>query len=119
MGTVLIIDDEEGFLQIIQIILKRAGFKTIVASNGVDGIDMVYNFRPDIVILDDMMPGMTGGDVCMRIKNDPKVSHIPVLMHSAGAKVRNPHYIQQIGADGVLFKPSLPAEILETLNRWT
>jgi DNA-binding response OmpR family regulator len=118
MGTVLIIDDEEGFLQIIQIILKRAGFKTIVASNGVDGIDMVYNFRPDIVILDDMMPGMTGGDVCMQLKGDPEVRHIPVVMHSAGAKVRNPQYISQIGADDVLYKPSLPNEIVEKITGW-
>jgi CheY-like chemotaxis protein len=119
MRTVLIVDDEEGFLQIVQIILKRAGYQTLVAVNGTDGLDMVYAHRPDIVILDDMMPGLTGGDVCMRIKKDPKVSHIPVVMHSAGAKVRNPQYIEQIGADGVLFKPSLPAEILETLNRWS
>lgn len=118
MGTVLIIDDEEGFLQIIQIILKRAGFTTIVASNGADGIDMVYNFRPDIVILDDMMPGMTGGDVCMQLKGDPEVRHIPVVMHSAGAKVRNPQYINQIGADDVLFKPSLPNEIIEKISGW-
>lgn len=118
MGTVLIIDDEEGFLQIVQVILKRAGYQTLVATNGVDGIDMVYNCRPDIVILDDMMPGMTGGDVCMQLKNDPKINHIPIVMHSAGAKVRNPQYISQIGADDVLFKPSLPNEILEKINSW-
>jgi CheY-like chemotaxis protein len=118
MYTVLIVDDEEGFLQIIQVILKRAGYRTLVANNGSDGLEMVYQHHPDIIILDDMMPGLTGGDVCLRIKNDPAVSHIPVVMHSAGAKVRNPQYIQQIGADGVLFKPSLPNEILETVGRW-
>lgn len=118
MGTVLIIDDEEGFLQIIQIVLKRAGFKTIVATNGHDGLEMVYNFQPDIVILDDMMPGITGGDVCMKLKADPQVRHIPVVMHSAGAKVRNPHYISEIGADDVLFKPSLPNEIIEKISEW-
>lgn len=118
MTTVLIIDDEEGFLQIIQVILKRAGYQTLVATNGVEGIDMVYNFRPDIIILDDMMPGMTGGDVCMQLKGDPCVSNIPVVMHSAGAKVRNPQYIRQIGADDVLFKPSLPNEIVEKIGHW-
>ena len=52
----------------------------------------------------------------MQIKSDPTVRRIPVVMYSAGAKVRNPAYIQQIGADGVLFKPSLPSEIIETIN---
>lgn len=118
MSTVLIIDDEEGFLQITQIILRRAGYQTLAATNGADGLQMIYHHRPDIVILDDMMPGLTGGDVCMRIKNDPEIRNIPVVMHSAGAKVRNPQYIRQIGADGVLYKPSLPHEMLETISRW-
>lgn len=115
MFTVLVVDDEEGFLQIIQVILKRAGYKTLTANNGLDGLDMIYNYRPDVVILDDMMPGMTGGEVCMQVKNDPEVRMIPIIMYSAGAKVRNRDYIQQIGADGVLFKPSLPNEIIETI----
>ncbi len=115
MFTVLVVDDEEGFLQIIQVILKRAGYKTLTANNGLDGLDMIYNYRPDVVILDDMMPGMTGGEVCMQVKNDPEVRKIPIIMYSAGAKVRNRDYIQQIGADGVLFKPSLPNEIIETI----
>lgn len=118
MGTVLIVDDEENFLQIIQIILKRAGYRTLVAADGIKGLDMVYHHQPDIVILDDMMPGLTGGDVCLRLKSDPAVSHIPVVMHSAGAKVRNRDYIAKIGADDVLFKPSLPGDIIEKVNNW-
>jgi CheY-like chemotaxis protein len=118
MTTVLVIDDEAGFLQIIQMILKRAGFGTLVASDGEQGIEMVYAHRPDVIILDDMMPGITGGEVCMKLKSDPAVADIPVVMHSAGAKVRNPAYIAQIGADDVLFKPSLPNDIVEKINAW-
>lgn len=118
MGTVLIIDDEEGFLQIVQVILKRAGYNTLAATNGTDGLNMVYDYMPDMIILDDMMPGMTGGDVCLHLKGDPRVRSIPVVMHSAGAKVRNPEYICKIGADDVLFKPSLPNEIIEKVNTW-
>lgn len=116
MTTVLIVDDEEGFLQIIQIILKRAGFATLAAANGEDGLELAYQHHPDVIILDDMMPGMSGGDVCMRIKSDPTVADIAIIMYSAGAKVRNPAYIEQIGADGVLFKPSLPNEIIDTIR---
>jgi two-component system, OmpR family, alkaline phosphatase synthesis response regulator PhoP len=116
MFTVLVVDDEDGFVQITQIILKKAGFKTLAASNGAEALDLIYTYRPDVVILDDMMPGMTGGDVCSQIKRDAEVSHTRVIMHSAGAKIRNPAYIAQIGADGVLFKPSLPGEIIEAVN---
>lgn len=118
MPTVLIIDDETGFLQITQIILQRAGFQAVVASNGPDGIAAMAQHRPDIVILDDMMPGMTGGQVCQRLKADPDYQNIPIVMHSAGPKVRNPAYIQEIGADGVLVKPAIPSEIIDTINQY-
>lgn len=118
MHKVLVIDDEEGFLQIIQIILKRAGYETLVASDGQTGLDMAYLHQPDIIILDDMMPGLTGGEVCMRLKSDPAVSGIPVIMYSAGAKVRNREYIREIGADGALMKPCLPNDIIETVGRY-
>ncbi|MBZ0297552.1 MAG: response regulator [Anaerolineae bacterium] len=119
MFKVLVVDDEEGFLQIIQVVLSRAGYDTIVASDGKEGLEMTYSHRPDVIILDDMMPGLTGGEVCIHLKNDQKVNHIPVIMYSAGAKVRNPEYIRKIGADGVLFKPSLPGEIIETVASFT
>lgn len=117
MFTVLIVDDEEGFVQITQIVLKKAGFKTLTAHDGASALEIVYANHPDVLILDDMMPGITGGEVCQQIKDDPQLSDIRVIMHSAGAKVRNPAYIAQIGADGVLFKPSLAHEIVETINR--
>lgn len=117
MFTVLIVDDEEGFVQITQIILKKAGFKTLVAHDGASALELVYAHRPDVIILDDMMPGMTGGEVCRHIKDDTNLSNIRVIMHSAGAKIRNAVYITQIGADGVLFKPSLSHEIVDTINR--
>ncbi len=116
MFTVLIVDDEEGFVQITQIVLKKAGFKTLAAYDGLSALEMIHKHQPDVVILDYMMPFMTGGEVCQQVKEDPTVSATRIIMHSAGAKVRNPDYIRQIGADGVLFKPSLPSEIVEMIN---
>lgn len=116
MHTVLIVDDEEGFLHILQAILRRAGYCTVCASSGQEALELARSLRPDVIILDDMMPDLSGGEVCMRLKRDPLMQHIPVIMHSAGAKVRSPAYIEQIGADGALFKPALPAEILEAVG---
>ncbi len=116
MHTVLIVDDEESFLHIVQVILRRAGYNTLIASSGQEGLELAYSLRPDIIILDDMMPGLSGGEVCMQLKRDPLMRSIPVIMHSAGAKVRSPAYIKQIGADGALYKPALPSEILEAVG---
>jgi len=116
MHTVLIVDDEESFLHIVQVILRRAGYNTLIASSGQEGLELAYSLRPDIIILDDMMPGLSGGEVCMQLKRDPLMRSIPVIMYSAGAKVRSPAYIKQIGADGALYKPALPSEILEAVG---
>jgi CheY-like chemotaxis protein len=115
MPTILIVDDEDIAIQIVQVILRRAGYTTLSATSGEAGLELVYGQRPDIIILDDMMPGISGGEMCAQLKSDPQVRDIPVIMYSAGAKVRNSAYIRQIGADGVLFKPALPAEILDTV----
>lgn len=116
MHTVLIVDDEDIAIQIVQVILRRAGYITLSATSGEDALALAYSQPPDIILLDDMMPGLSGGEMCMQLKNDPQMRAIPVIMYSAGAKVRNTAYIRQIGADGVLFKPALPAEILETIG---
>ncbi len=115
MHTVLIVDDENIAVQIIQVILRRAGYATLSAASGEDALALVYGQRPDAIILDDMMLGLSGGEVCMRLKGDPQTRDIPIIMYSAGAKVRNAAYIRQIGADGVLFKPALPTEIVEAV----
>lgn len=115
MYSILVVDDEDGFLQIMDLILTRAGYRTLTARNGIDGLNMVYEYQPDLVILDDMMPGMSGGEVCTHIKSDPNVASIPVLMYSAGSKVRNKSYLESIQADGVMFKPCLPKDVLGTV----
>ncbi|MGQ9889279.1 MAG: response regulator [Aggregatilineales bacterium] len=116
MPTVLIVDDEENILHLCQMVLRRAGYNTLIASSGQEGLELTYSLMPDIIILDDMMPDLSGGEVCMQLKRDPLVRSIPVIMYSAGAKVRSSAYIKQIGADGVLYKPALPSEILEAVG---
>lgn len=114
--TILIVDDETSFLDILQIILQRAGYKTIVTTNGKEGLDLVYQHRPDLVVLDDMLPGISGGDICMTLKNDPKVSHIPVILYSAGPRVRERDFIRQIGATAAISKPFKPKDVVQMIG---
>jgi two-component system phosphate regulon response regulator PhoB len=118
MRTILIVDDEEGFLHILQVVLQRAGFSTVTANNALDAHSVVTNQRPDLIILDDMMPGMSGSELCSQLKNDPSYSHIPIIMHSAGLKIHDKSHVQRIGADAVLPKPSQPRDIVETVRRF-
>jgi two-component system, OmpR family, phosphate regulon response regulator PhoB len=110
--TILIVDDETSFLDILQIILQRAGYKTVVTTNGKEGLSMVYEHRPSLVVLDDMLPGISGGDICMTLKNDPSVSHIPVILYSAGPRVREREFIRQIGANATMSKPFKPKDVV-------
>ncbi len=114
---VLIIDDEEGMRRILSIILERAGYEIIVAENGQDGLNQVYNHQPNVVVMDDMMPGLSGGEVCMRLKSDRTLSHIPVIMHSASMEMQNRTYIEQIGADHALMKPCPAPVMLNTIEQ--
>ena len=114
--TILIVDDETSFLDILQIILQRAGYKTVVTTNGKEGLNLVYEHHPSLVVLDDMLPGISGGDICMTLKNDPSVSHIPVILYSAGPRVREREFIRQIGANAAMSKPFKPKEVLQMVS---
>lgn len=118
MRTILIVDDEEGFLHILQVVLQRAGFSTLTASNAIDAQNIVKGKTPDLIILDDMMPGMSGSDLCVQLKSDPTYHQIPIIMHSAGLKIHDKSHVQRIGADAVLSKPSQPRDIVETVKRF-
>jgi CheY-like chemotaxis protein len=113
--TILIVDDETSFLDILQIILQRAGYKTVVTTNGKEGLKMVYEHQPSLVVLDDMLPGISGGDICMTLKNDPSVSHIPVILYSAGPRVREREFIRQIGANAAISKPFKPKDVVQLI----
>jgi DNA-binding response OmpR family regulator len=113
--TVLVVDDEKSFLDIMKILLSRAGFRVLTSAHGSEGLKMIYDQRPDLVLLDDMLPGMSGCDICAQVKHDDSVQHIPVLLYSAGPRVRDAELIRQIRADGVLYKPFRPPELVKKI----
>lgn len=76
---VMVIDDEREITDIIQAFLTNAGYIVEIENSSVAALDKAKTFKPDIILLDIMMPFMDGYDVCSRIKKDPQTSHIPVL----------------------------------------
>jgi putative two-component system response regulator len=116
MRTVLIVDDEADFLKIARIIVQRAGYMPLIASSADQALALLDQHMADIILMDDMMPGMTGGELCQQLKSDARYQHIPVVMHSAGPRVRNPAFLQQINADGFLPKPAQPQDMVQALK---
>jgi CheY-like chemotaxis protein len=118
MPVVLVVDDEEGFRHILQIVLQRAGYETRVANNAAEAMQIISQAPPDLVLLDDMMPGMSGSDLCLQLKGDARYAGIPVLMHSANSKLHNPAYVEAIRADGVLLKPCPPRDVVNAVSQF-
>jgi CheY-like chemotaxis protein len=119
MQTVLIIDDEQSFCYLLEVILQRAGYRTLVAEDGKEGLDLIRQHHPNVVILDENMPVMRGSEVYQRMKADPTTEHIPVIMHSSAVNLRKFDLTKYTRVDAFLPKPSLPREILDNVRRAT
>jgi DNA-binding response OmpR family regulator len=102
---VVLIDDDPDLRTLIELTLQfTAGWEVITADNGVDGIEAVGRVAPDVVVVDLMMPGLDGFEVCRRLKGDPKTAPVPVVFLTA-RKHLDDAKVQSVGAAGVIVKP--------------
>jgi DNA-binding response OmpR family regulator len=107
--TVLIVDDDADLLQLAGLIFKKAGARVITANDGLDGISKFFTYHPDLIILDVMLPGSSGFDICQRIR---QVSEAPLIFLTA---LNQEHEMLQglaAGADDFLSKPFNPEILL-------
>ncbi len=104
-ARVLVVDDLLANVRLLEAKLTAEYFDVITAMNGVDALESVQRTRPDIVLLDVMMPGMDGIEVCRRIKSNPKTHHIPVVMVTALDQPEDRVRGLEAGADDFLTKP--------------
>lgn len=98
---ILIIDDSRSLAETVAHILSQSGYEVFVAFNGPAGIEKAHALKPDLIILDIMMPGIDGYEVCRRLQNDPHTAHAPVLFLSVLGDMDGP-----AGSDG-LFEANL------------
>jgi two-component system alkaline phosphatase synthesis response regulator PhoP len=113
---VLIVEDEPHILLSLEFLLERAGYETAAAGDGERGLAMVRELRPDVVLLDIMLPKLNGYRVCQAIRTDPDLAGIPVIILSAkGQEVEVLKGISA-GAARYITKPFGNAEILEALR---
>jgi two-component system phosphate regulon response regulator PhoB len=110
--TILVVEDEQDILDLVDFNLRQAGFKVIKTTSGVDGLREAKNQRPDMVVLDLMLPGMDGKEVCRRIRQDESIRGIPILMLTALASETDRIIGFEIGADDYMAKPFSPRELV-------
>ncbi len=115
---VVCVEDEPEMIDLVRLILGRKGYEVIGANGGIEGLETVRREKPDLILLDLMMPDMDGWEVYQQIKADPGVREIPVIVVTAKAqsidKVLGLHIAK---VDDYITKPFGPQELLESVDK--
>ena len=111
-NTILVVDDEQDVIQLVLSNLKRAGYAVITAEDGQQGIDIARSDKPDLMILDLMLPSMSGLEVCRVLKGDPGIALMPIIMLTARQEEIDRVVGFELGADDYVTKPFSPRELV-------
>ncbi len=111
-GTILVIDDEKDLIELVRYNLEKEGYDVIAATDGASGLEVIRKHRPELVMLDLMMPGMDGLQVCQRLRADQRTAHTPVIMLTAKATESDRIVGLELGADDYVTKPFSPREVI-------
>ena len=104
-SKILVVDDEASIAKIVKKQLEVAGYEVMVAADGQAGLDTAKSWRPDLIVLDNMLPKMTGPEVAAALKKDEVMRATPILMLSAKAQRQDEEAALQSGADAYVVKP--------------
>jgi len=116
--TILVVEDNSKDLTLIRDMLKVSGYETIEATDGKQGIELAKRNKPDLILLDIMMPEMDGYTACYAIKRDKATKAIPVIMVTGLDYSLNKKLGKDLGADGYVTKPLVLQELLDVIHRF-
>lgn len=109
--TILIVEDEKDILNLIEWHLRAEEYSVLKADDGIKGLDLAVEYLPDLIVLDLMLPGMDGLNVCKALKKNPKTENIPVIMLTAKGEEVDRIVGLELGADDYMVKPFSPREL--------
>ncbi|MCA9926120.1 MAG: response regulator [Anaerolineales bacterium] len=115
-GKILIIDDEFPMRYLIEHQLRRQGFDVVLAKDGPSGIKAAHMHQPDVIVLDAMMPGMDGFEVCAQVRNEPETTNIPIIFLTALETKEYKSRAYALGADDYLTKPFQADELIAHIS---
>lgn len=113
---ILIVEDEKDIVKMLDYNLKKEGYKVIFADDGEDALDAAKAKQPDLILLDLMLPGLDGLEVCKELKNERKTKSIPVIMLTAKAQESDKIVGLELGADDYVTKPFSPRELMARIK---
>jgi two-component system cell cycle response regulator len=114
--TILIVDDEVTTAQLVKMVLKKEGYRVVTATNGPEALRIADDLVPDLVLLDIVLPGMDGFQVCRYLRKHARTAAIPVIMFSGLDLPTDQRKAYDAGADDYLTKPVKKADLLEKIR---
>ena len=109
---ILVVDDEEHILELISFNLTNNGYKVIKANNGIDAVRLAIEEKPKLILLDLMIPGKDGYDVCREVRSNSEIRNIPIIMLTAKSEELDKILGLELGADDYITKPFSVRELL-------
>lgn len=116
--TVLIVDDEPNIVVSLEFLMEQAGFRVGVAKNGEEALELLPNLKPDVVLLDVMLPGIDGFDVLQHIRQTPSLQQIAVIMLTAKGRDVEVTKGMALGANAYITKPFSTRDLLNEVRRY-
>ena len=113
---ILIVEDDPSFSRAINHIIDKEGYDVVTATNGMTGLRMANEENPDLVILDVMLPGLDGFEICSRLRKEPQTAELPIIMLSAKGQEADKNTGLKVGANEYLTKPVDRELLLKTIT---
>ena len=117
MRKLLIVDDEEGVRSLVRMTLESDNYEILEARRAEEALELVRKHRPDLVLLDVMLPDSSGVDVCRTLKADPDTASVTIVMLTAKAQSADLEEAEEAGADGYFTKPLSPVALLRRVDK--
>jgi len=116
LAKLLVVDDDPNLLDLMRLILRPTGWEVLTAQSGPEALDMAHCHQPDLIVLDMMMPGMKGFEVCNRLRASKRFRDVPIVALTGAAEDYEHTLALQAGADAVITKPISAQHLTERLK---
>jgi len=118
MKNILIIDDDPATTRLLEVLLTREGYNILTENLSDNAMQATKNYQPDLIILDLMMPGTDGFEICQTMKNDPELAKIPVLMFTSANQADIRKQALAVGINEYITKPIHPNDLKLKIREW-